>query len=141
MQAKDKVQVITASVMESVFALLSDKLYKVVLYGSYARGDFTPESDIDIMVVLDCSKEEVLSYRKEVSKLSSRIGLEHDIMTLFYCVIKKVLNMGRRYCLSIKTLSKMELNYMDETLRALSQHRIEQAQQFLTAIKLYLAKK
>ena len=53
MQAKDKVQVITASVMESVFALLSDKLYKVVLYGSYARGDFTPESDIDIMVVLD----------------------------------------------------------------------------------------
>ena len=77
MQAKDKVQVITASVMESVFALLSDKLYKVVLYGSY---DFTPESDIDIMVVLDCSKEEVLSYRKEVSKLSSRIGLEHDIM-------------------------------------------------------------
>ena len=80
MQAKDKVQVITASVMESVFALLSDKLYKVVLYGSYARGDFTPESDIDNMVDLDCSKEEVLSYRKEVSKLSSRIGLEHDIM-------------------------------------------------------------
>ena len=36
MQAKDKVQVITASVMEAVFALLSDKLYKVVLYGSYA---------------------------------------------------------------------------------------------------------
>ena len=30
---------------------------------------------------------------------------------------------------------------MDETLRALSQHRIEQAQQFLTAIKLYLARK
>lgn len=30
---------------------------------------------------------------------------------------------------------------MDETLLALSQHRIEQAQQFLTAIKLYLEKK
>lgn len=80
MQTKDKVQMITTSVMESVFALLSDKLYKVVLYGSYARGDFTPESDIDIMIVLDCPKEEVLSYRKEVSRLSSRIGLEHDIM-------------------------------------------------------------
>lgn len=30
---------------------------------------------------------------------------------------------------------------MDETLQALSQHRIEQAQQFLAAIKLYLEKK
>lgn len=30
---------------------------------------------------------------------------------------------------------------MDETLLALSQHRIEQVEQFLTAIKLYLEKK
>ena len=66
MQTKDKVQMITTSVMESVFTLLSDKLYKVVLYGSYARGDYTPESDIDIMIVLNCPKEEVLSYRKLV---------------------------------------------------------------------------
>ncbi len=31
MQTKDKVQMITTSVMESVFTLLSDKLYKVVI--------------------------------------------------------------------------------------------------------------
>lgn len=30
-----------------------DRLYQLVLYGSYARGDATPESDIDVLVVLD----------------------------------------------------------------------------------------
>ena len=75
-----ELQVITKSVVSSVIDLVSDKIYKIVLYGSYARGDFTPESDIDIMVILDCSKEEVLSYRKQIIRLASDIGLEHDIM-------------------------------------------------------------
>lgn len=29
-----------------------DRLSKIILYGSYARGDFNEESDIDLMVVL-----------------------------------------------------------------------------------------
>lgn len=30
-------------------------LRKVILFGSYARGDFRPDSDIDIMILLDIS--------------------------------------------------------------------------------------
>lgn len=30
-------------------------LQKVILYGSYARGDFRTDSDIDIMILLDMS--------------------------------------------------------------------------------------
>ena len=30
----------------------SDRLSKIILYGSYARGDFNEESDIDFMVVI-----------------------------------------------------------------------------------------
>ena len=32
--------------------MLSDRLVKIVLYGSKARGDYDPESDIDIAVVV-----------------------------------------------------------------------------------------
>lgn len=28
-------------------------LSKIILYGSYARGDFRPDSDVDIMILLD----------------------------------------------------------------------------------------
>ena len=30
-------------------------LSKIILYGSYARGDFRPDSDVDIMILLDLS--------------------------------------------------------------------------------------
>lgn len=48
-------------------------------YGSYARGDFTKESDIDVLILLNCDKEQVMKYRKQISRLSSRIGLKNDV--------------------------------------------------------------
>ena len=55
-----EIQCITKDVVDRLFDLLGDKLDRVILFGSYARGDFTPESDIDIMVILNCSEEELL---------------------------------------------------------------------------------
>lgn len=41
------------------------RLKKIVLFGSYARGDYTPDSDMDVLIVL----EDLKSGCKEVSKL------------------------------------------------------------------------
>lgn len=71
---------ITSDVVSKVSAILHGKIYKIILYGSYARGDFTVDSDIDIIVILNCSKEDVISYRKQISKIASRVGLENDIL-------------------------------------------------------------
>ncbi len=37
-------------------AMYGDRLREVILYGSYARGDYDEESDIDLMVVLSDEK-------------------------------------------------------------------------------------
>lgn len=79
MCTKNELQVITKCIIEEAFNLLADKIYKIILYGSYARGDFTPESDVDVIILLNCSKDEVKLYRKQISRLSSRIGLQNDI--------------------------------------------------------------
>lgn len=34
-------------------------LRMIILYGSYARGDFEPDSDVDIMILLDMSDLEL----------------------------------------------------------------------------------
>ena len=55
------------------------QLDAVILYGSYARGDYDEESDIDVMVRVKLSKSLLAQYRKTFSHLGSDLGLEYDI--------------------------------------------------------------
>ena len=54
-------------------------LKNVILYGSYARGDFRPDSDIDIMILVDMSDIELKSYGEKLSYMTYDFNLDHDI--------------------------------------------------------------
>ena len=75
-----KIKDITFEVSQELVKLFGDKIECIVLYGSYARGDFEMESDIDFMVLLNCNQEEITENRKAMSRVASRIGLQNDIM-------------------------------------------------------------
>lgn len=64
----EPIKELTAEFVRRVAELYGDRLNKVILFGSYARGDYHEDSDIDYLVVLN--DEDVNSY-KEISYLSS----------------------------------------------------------------------
>lgn len=76
---RSELVIVTNEVVEQAVELLQDDIYKIYLYGSYARGDFDSESDVDIMIVLNCDKAAVKNYRKQISIIASRIGLKNDV--------------------------------------------------------------
>ena len=39
--------------------ILKNNLSKLIVYGSYARGDYSENSDIDVMILTPLSKEEI----------------------------------------------------------------------------------
>ncbi len=41
------------SYREAIGKLLGSRLTRVILYGSYARGDFNQDSEMDIMILMD----------------------------------------------------------------------------------------
>ncbi len=54
-------------------------LQSVILYGSYARGDFTKESDVDIMILLNISDEEIKAYRHQLSDKTYDFNMDFDM--------------------------------------------------------------
>lgn len=74
---------VTSDLVKQYVELLSkiygDHLKTVILYGSYARGDYTEDSDIDIMVLLDLSDMDIKKYRHELSGMTYDFNMDYDL--------------------------------------------------------------
>ena len=64
--------------INSVNELLGMRVKKIVLYGSYARGDFNKDSDIDIMILTDLTDEEIIRYRRSISDIAFDIEMDNN---------------------------------------------------------------
>lgn len=64
------------------------------LYGSYARGDFDSESDIDILLTVDADSTEISRRRYDLAEITSSLSLKHDITV---SVTAKPLSQFRQY--------------------------------------------
>jgi len=80
MCSKAVLDTITKSVCAAAKETLGEKLEKVLLFGSYARGDYDEESDIDIMVLANIPQEDANDARRKIHDYTGDLGLEYDIV-------------------------------------------------------------
>ena len=62
----NKIKNIIQEFSNGVRKILGDRVKKIILYGSYARGDYNESSDIDIMILTDLSDDEIIEYRTKI---------------------------------------------------------------------------
>lgn len=72
----NNVQKIIDDFSKKVEAVLGGRLRKIILYGSYARGDYNKSSDIDIMILTDLNNAEIEQYRNTISDIAFDMELE-----------------------------------------------------------------
>ena len=76
----NKIDTIVNKFVTEVSNLIGNRLKKVILYGSYARGDYNANSDLDIMILTDFTEEELVEYRMKIRDIACDIELENDII-------------------------------------------------------------
>ena len=64
--------------MNNFYEILGERAKKIILYGSYARGDYKSDSDIDIMILTDLTNEEMAKYREKVIDIAYDIEFDNN---------------------------------------------------------------
>lgn len=69
-------------IMHEVYAAckaIFGEVKEAYLYGSYARGDYHNESDVDILVTVNRTQEEISDLTMDIAHISSELSLKHNV--------------------------------------------------------------
>lgn len=76
----NNIQKILNDFLKEVQIILGNRLKKIMLYGSYARGDYNKSSDIDIMILTDLTNEEIIKYSNQIWEMCADIEIDSGIV-------------------------------------------------------------
>lgn len=68
--------------VEAVHGLYGSRLKNIILYGSYARGNFRPDSDIDIMILVDLDEQGIRDKGHSLSDVTFEYNFDNDLMIM-----------------------------------------------------------
>lgn len=76
----NRVGPLAAEFKQGLQAMYGDQLANLILFGSYARGDFQPESDVDFAIVLKDPHTRTTAELLRLSPLSAELSFKHGII-------------------------------------------------------------
>lgn len=75
----NRVDDLLAKYIEEIKGIYGSTLVKIILFGSYARGDNNTNSDIDIMILVNISDLEAKEYQKRLFDETYDFNMDNDV--------------------------------------------------------------
>ena len=76
--------------INGVKEILGNRVKKIILYGSYARGDYNESSDIDIMILTDLTDDEMYDYFVKISDMAYDIEDANNFDIMISPLVKNI---------------------------------------------------
>ena len=86
----NKINKIINEFVEGVNKISGKRVKKIILYGSYARGDFKKNSDIDIMILTDLSDDELAEFSKKIWNYAYDIEWDNNFDITLSPLVKNI---------------------------------------------------
>lgn len=74
-----EIQNILYMLMQQIHKILGHSFRKAMVYGSYARGDYNENSDIDVMVLTTLADEDIRDYENLIYDAAYDLELQYGI--------------------------------------------------------------
>lgn len=75
----DRIHNIIYQFSQQLKDIMESKLTKVIVYGSYARGDYNSSSDVDVMILVKMSDNEIKKIENQVYDLAFDIEMDTGV--------------------------------------------------------------
>lgn len=80
MRTRQEVTTIITELSRKIALLFPQDRIETILFGSYARGDADPGSDIDVLFLVDASRQDISDRNWQIGDLAAELLLEHGIV-------------------------------------------------------------
>ena len=80
MRTIQEVNKIIAKLCANMASLFPQDQIEAILFGSYARGDAEPESDIDVLILVDAPRQDISARNWQVGDLAAEFLLDYGIV-------------------------------------------------------------
>ena len=80
MRTRQEVTKIVAELCSGIALLFPQDKIEAILFGSYARGDADSGSDIDVLLLVDASRQVISDRNWQVGDLAAELLLDHGIV-------------------------------------------------------------
>ena len=85
-----RLNAVTQKVINAAKETLGERLEKVILFGSYARGDFDNESDVDIFVLANVPHKEANKWTNSIDDRLADLWLDYDLLVCIHLTSKSM---------------------------------------------------
>ena len=75
-----EVKRLLSEVIDKYREVIKDKLVEIILFGSYAKKNQEEYSDVDIMVLIDDSDENIKSFDKALEDINFELTMKYEIL-------------------------------------------------------------
>lgn len=75
-----EVRAIISQLHQNLAAIFPQEQFDVILFGSYARNDAEEGSDIDVMFLVDSSRQTISEKHWQIGEAAAEVLLEHGVV-------------------------------------------------------------